>query len=173
MADIISTEYSNLPCFTDVIDLLNVLDANTTFTTDEPSSSFTDFLEHIETAVPSPAYEEDDMYESWGHKQFTGGQLTCTTVLKTWACVGSPSFAGRLIAAAITTCRVSRWACKTRTAPMPLFFNSNNYLNETCRLLWDCWKLAGGVSVSNSLAVQMLISPPASPQRQAKTSGLA
>lgn len=120
---------------------------NPTLPSAEPSPTFIDFLDRIERAVPSPEDGEDDTNESWGHRQFTAGRLTCMSVLKSWASVGSPTFAGRLIAAAVTTCRVSRWLCKTQKSTTPTFYISDSYLNETCRLLWACWTSAGGANV--------------------------
>lgn len=139
-------DHRNLNDFSDAIDLLNALKANPTFTSGEPSPSFVQFLDRIENTIPSIADDEDETNESWGHTQFTSGQLKCTSVLDTWASVGSPSFAARLIAAALTTCRVSRWLCQTNRPTMPSSYLSDSYLNETCRLLWACWKSAGGVS---------------------------
>lgn len=118
-ADIITTEHPSLENITDACDLLHALNANPTFTDDEPSSCFSEFLLRIETAAPSPNDDEDETNQSWGHTQFTAGKLTCTSVLDTWASVGSPRFAYKLIAAALTTCRVSRWLCKTQMALTP------------------------------------------------------
>lgn len=149
MAEIISSEYPDLP---DAVDLLHALNTNPTFMTGQPSPTFSAFLQRIETATPTPSDDEDDTRESWGHAQFTAGSMTCTSVLDTWASVGSPGFAYRLIAAALTTCRVARWICMTHpdAAPMPAFYLSDNYLNEVCRLLWAAWKSAGGVCLIQS-----------------------
>lgn len=146
-ADIISTEHPNLSQFTDAIDILNALNASPTFTSGEPSQLFVSFLDRIERAVPSPEDGEDDTNESWGHSQFTAGKLTLTSVIESWASVGSPAYARRLIAAAVTTCRVARWLCKSQMSTLPAFYVSDNYLNDTCSLLWTCWKSASGVSV--------------------------
>ncbi|KAF7967814.1 hypothetical protein HWV62_32973 [Athelia sp. TMB] len=144
---IILSEHPDLGNLTDAIDLLHALNANPSFTSEQPSSSFTEFLHRIETAIPAPTDDEDEIGQSWGHRQFTAGGLTCTSVLDTWANIGSPSFAYRLIAAALTMCRVSRWQCKTQLAITPTSYLSDSYLNETCRLLWLAWKAAGGPMV--------------------------
>lgn len=116
----------------------------------QPSPVFSAFLERIESATPvlTEDADEDNSPGMWGHTQFAGGNMTCTSVLDTWASIGSSSFACRLIAAALTTCRVSRWLFKRElvAASTPVFYLSDNYLSEVCKLLWAAWKSAGGVS---------------------------
>ncbi|KZP34072.1 hypothetical protein FIBSPDRAFT_943135 [Athelia psychrophila] len=143
--DITSSEH---PDVTDAVDLLHALNANQAFMVGEPSSIFSAFLERVESATPvlTEEADENDSPEMWGHTQFAGGSMTCTSVLDTWASIGSSSFTYRLIAAALTTCRVSRWLCKRQLVPAstPVFYLSDNYLGEVCRLLWAAWKSAGG-----------------------------
>lgn len=128
------------------MDSLNALGMNPTFTSGEHSPSFVNFLNHIERAVPSAEDDENNTNKSWGHSQFTAGQLTCSSVLDSLASVGSPMFAGRLIATAVTMCCVSRWLCKTKST-LPTFYISVKSLNKTSRLLWACWTSAGGTNV--------------------------
>lgn len=144
---IIESEHSGISSFVDATDLLHALNANPTFTTVTPSSRFVTFLQRIEAAVPAPTDGEDDTCQSWGHSLFTSGGLTCTSVLDTWESVGSPSFALRLLAAALTTCRISRWLCvEAKLNVSPGSYLSDSFLNEICTLLWAAWKSAGGVS---------------------------
>ncbi|KZP10964.1 hypothetical protein FIBSPDRAFT_962637 [Athelia psychrophila] len=119
---IISSEH---PDVTDAVDLLHTLNANQAFMVGEPSLIFSVFLERVESATPvlTEEADENDSPEMWGHTQFAGGSMTCTSVLDTWASIGSSSFVYRLIAAVLTT---------------------DNYLGEVCRLLWAAWKSAGG-----------------------------
>lgn len=128
------------------MDLLEALMANPTFTTSaEPSPDFLQFLQRIETADPEAFTEDEDNTGScWGHYQFTAGSLTCTRVISSWASVGSPFYACKLIAAALTTCHVARWLCRD-IHPQPSFL-SDDYLVKVTELLWECWRSAGGVS---------------------------
>lgn len=128
-------------------DLLNSIIANPTFTTSAPSPTFLEFLCRIETADPK-AFEgtdEDNLGASWGHYQFTAGKLTCTSVIDSWASVGSPLFACRLIAAAFNTSHVARWLCRDMH-PQPWLL-SDSYIAKVGELLWGCWIAAGGVSI--------------------------
>lgn len=149
VTDIITSEHPDLSSLADATELLHALNANPMFTTEQPSSNFSAFLHRIETTVPAPTDDEDEICQQWGHIQFTAGSLTCRSVLDTWASIGSPDFAYRLIAAALTTCRVARWQCKAQLSTIPTFYLSDSYLNETCELLWSAWKSAGGVSLNS------------------------
>lgn len=140
------------------INLVEALQANPDFTTGEPSSNFLEFLHRVETADPaafSPELDEDELGVSWGHSQFTSGSLTCTKVITTWSDVGSPLYACKLLAAALTTCYVARWlVCKEvdlETMVLPSFL-SDNYLTNTAELLWSCWQTAGGVRLIISIS---------------------
>lgn len=116
------------------------------FTTGAPSPEFLQLLERVENADPNAFKDdEDNLGSSWGHHQFTAGSLTLTSVILSWASVGSPSYACRLIAAAITTTHVARWLC--RNDPHISFFLSDNYMAKAGELLWECWRRAGGVSL--------------------------
>ncbi|KAF7964869.1 hypothetical protein HWV62_2087 [Athelia sp. TMB] len=134
-----------LECAT-LTNLLDALEANSMFATSDPSPEFLEFLERIETADPQAFNEtedEDNLGSNWGHYQYTAGKLTLTSVIKTWASVGSPSYAIRLLAASLTTCNVARWLCRTHSVP-PSCYLSDNYLAELAALLWSHWKAAGG-----------------------------
>jgi hypothetical protein len=98
------------------------------------------FLERIETADPnSPDLSDDDNNESWGHYQFTSGQMTCSSVLTSWSSVGGTKGACRLIAAAIKTCKVARHICFSR-AIEPTSYLSDVYLELVVGSLWSLWK---------------------------------
>lgn len=126
-------------------DLLKALAAKPTFNTAEPSADFQAFLDRIEKADPAAFQDDpDNTGPSWGHYQFCAGSLTCTTVIRSWSSIGSPFYACKLIAAALTTCHVARWLCRD-TNPQPLFL-SDNYLATTIEIIWACWKAAGGAS---------------------------
>lgn len=129
-----------------IADLLGALKENPTFTAGDPSIGFLQYLERIETADPQAFDEdEDNLGSNWGHYQFTAGALTCTRVIDSWTSIGSPLYAHRLLAAALTTCIVARWLCRD-IDPQPSFYLSDDYLVRFAELLWKCWRSADGVS---------------------------
>jgi hypothetical protein len=74
------------------------------------------------------------MGASWGHHQFTAGDLTCTRVLDSWDNVGGPMHVVRLIAAALKTCRAARLLCQD-LVPQPPFL-ADVYLQNVVERLW-------------------------------------
>lgn len=55
----------------------------------------------------------------------------------------------------------------------PTAYLSDSYLNETCRLLWICWKTAGGATFKGKeKEMAPLASPRLSRNSQADNSGL-
>jgi hypothetical protein len=115
------------------------------FKVGKSSDDFTTFLERIKNANPNdPNLSEDDLNASWGHYQFTGGHLTCSTVLTSWDVVGSCSNACDLIAAALKTCKVARQLCFERNIEVTSYL-SDIYLENVVSKLWNMWKSAGGV----------------------------
>jgi hypothetical protein len=115
------------------------------FKVGKSSDDFTTFLERIKNANPNdPNLSEDDSNASWGHYQFTGGHLTCSTVLTSWDVVGSCSNACDLIAAALKTCKVARQLCFERNIEVTSYL-SDIYLENVVSKLWNMWKSAGGV----------------------------
>lgn len=128
----------------DTSDLLAALQAFPDSLVNSPSDTFTEYLARIENDVPSlEAFGEDNMGEGWGHKQFSGGALTLTSVIDSWQSVGSPANACRILAAAIRICRVARFLCADRT-PQPCYV-ADSYLNNLIKSLWTCWRAADGV----------------------------
>lgn len=88
------------PPIPDVVALLDAMAALPDFKSSVPCNKVTAFLKHIEAADPnSSEIEEDDSNQSWGHWQSTAGNMTITTVLKNWACIGNVEMACKLLAA--------------------------------------------------------------------------
>lgn len=145
MVDLLTAIEPPLQCEV-MVDLLNSIVANPTFSVADPSHKFLEFLERIEQADPKTFKndDEDNLGACWGHSQYTSGPLKYHTVITSWADVGSPLYARRLLAAALTTSHVARWLCQ-EIHPQPLFL-SDNYLTMIVEHLWECWRLAGGVS---------------------------
>lgn len=144
----------NFPLVQNAADLLDAMASHPRFGGGNPSDNLLSFLTWIETADPnSTDFSEDDTNASWGHSQFTTGNLTWSTVLISWSDVGNCGVACQLIAAAIKTCKVARHLCFERQI-LPGSYLSNIYLEQIVEVLWRLWKDAGGVS--NSI---MFISP--------------
>ncbi|KAG2010409.1 hypothetical protein CC2G_013238 [Coprinopsis cinerea AmutBmut pab1-1] len=103
----------------------------------EPSASLLTLIQRIETADPNdPSLEEDDTNESWGHRQFTAGDLQLGTALGSWGDVGSVNTASRLIAATIRMCRVARYLCTQRQI-IANSFVCDAYLDRVVETLWN------------------------------------
>ena len=123
--------------------------ASPNFKSSEPSNKVTAFLKRIEAADPnSSEIGEDDSNQSWGHWQFTAGNMTITTVLKNWACIGNVEMACKLLAATIWTCKVARHICHERNITASGFL-SDAYLDNIVAKLWESWNAAGGVCFSS------------------------
>jgi hypothetical protein len=70
-----------------------------------PLAEFKIFLDQIKKADPNDtAIDKDNKDVGWGHLQFTGGLLTCSSVMKSWEDIGNTATACQLIAMAIRTC---------------------------------------------------------------------
>jgi hypothetical protein len=83
------------------------------FRSSSPSVELKVFLDRIEKADPNDTtIDEDNKGVGWGHLQFTGGSLTCSSVMKSWEDIGNTATAQQLIAAAIRTCKVARYMCE-------------------------------------------------------------
>jgi len=129
----------------EAINLLDAMESSPEFKVGKSSDDFTTFVERIKNANPNdPNLSEDDLDASWGHYQFTGGRLTCTTVLTSWDVIGGCSNACDLIAAALRTCKVARHLCFERNVEARSYL-SDVYLENVVSKLWDLWKSAGGV----------------------------
>jgi hypothetical protein len=113
-----------------------------------PSNSFKTFFERIENADPNDAtINEDNKGVGWGHYQFTGGSMTCSSVMKSWEDIGTTDAARKLIAAAIRTCKVARYVCE-QTKIIATSYISDMYLERVIETLWELWKVSGAVSSS-------------------------
>lgn len=116
------------------------------FKAGKPSDDFVAFLVRIKNLDPNkPGLSEDDLDASWGHYQFTRGCLTCSAVLTTWDTVGGCESACDLIVAALKTCKVAQHLCFEQKIEATSYL-SDVYLEHVVSILWDLWKLAGGVS---------------------------
>ena len=136
---------NDFPTISFASDLLQSLKAKPDFSNDTPSPNVITFLDRIESADPnSPDIQEDDTNANWGHQQFTASSLTCTTVLETWASVGTAAVALRLIASAIQTCKIARHICLKREIHADSYL-SDAYLENMIERLWNLWKDAGAV----------------------------
>lgn len=127
-------------------DVLSSMKMSPSFSTGEPSPSALELLNNIQSADPhSDLYSEDDHGASWGHAQYTSGSLTLTTVLLSWASLGSVDTALRFIAAGAQTVKMAKHICFVDnlpdSSPLALY-----YLQNTLELIWSHWKAAGGVS---------------------------
>lgn len=133
------------PSIPEAFPLLDAMAASPDFKSSEPSNEVAAFLKRIETADPnSSEIDEDNSNQSWGHWQFTAGNMTITTVMKDWAGVGSVHMACKLLAATIRTCKAARHICHERNITASSFL-SDVYLNSMVVRLWESWKAAGGV----------------------------
>jgi hypothetical protein len=124
-----SKDFSSIPHALDLVNSLNGTSSTL------PSDDVAAFLERIESADPdSPDFSEDDQNQSWGHWQFTSGNMTCSTVLTSWDHIGITT-ARRLIAAAVKTCKVARHICFERGINSSSYL-SDAYLENVVELLW-------------------------------------
>jgi len=65
-------------------------------------------LNEFENADPEVAnIDKDHTNASWGHQQYVGGDMTCSTVLESWEHIGNVQMAYRLLAAVLKTCQVA------------------------------------------------------------------
>ena len=111
-----------------------------------PTPSLTnDFLSRLEKSSPTnPSFSEDDTGSSWGHYQFTSGNMTIKSVIRSWDCVGITTIACKLIAAAIKICKVARHICFEQNNHTTSFL-ADIYLSNLIDELCDVWVGAGGV----------------------------
>jgi hypothetical protein len=80
------------------INLLKVMEANSSFRTGATLILTTNFLSRIENASPTASdLSEDDTGASWGHHQFTSRTMTIKSVLTFWKSVRSTAIACKLI----------------------------------------------------------------------------
>ncbi|KAF8234117.1 hypothetical protein L208DRAFT_1077691, partial [Tricholoma matsutake] len=86
---------------------------------------------------------EDDSGPSWGHSQFTSGNMTLTSVLQSWESIGSTKTACHLIAASIKICKVARHICFEQKITTGSYL-SDAYLQNLIEVLWTLWKKVEG-----------------------------
>ncbi|KAF7426504.1 hypothetical protein PC9H_008873 [Pleurotus ostreatus] len=108
------------------------------------SSNTIALLKRVQTADPACIENEDDLLASWGHWQWSGGDLTISGAITSWQDVGSTETARELIAAALTTCKAARYLCLS-VSPRPQSYLSDSYLDRIISTLYDVWKRSGGV----------------------------
>lgn len=114
-----------------------------------PSNDTAALLARVQGADPSCIDDEDNLFEGWGHWQWTAGSLTITTAIGSWQDVGNTNIARQLIAAALVTCKAARLLCMERPKK-PCSYISDSYVERLIETLSDAWKRSGGVSVPTS-----------------------
>ncbi|KAL4261227.1 hypothetical protein AB1N83_011048 [Pleurotus pulmonarius] len=141
-----------------------------------PSSEAKALLARVKTADPDCIDNEDDLYESWGHWQWTSGSLTIGTVITSWSAVGNTDMARQLIAAALATSKAARLLCLDHT-PKPTSYLNDMYIDRLLSTLSDVWKRSGGPSFKGKArAIERPAVPatlPAAPPAEEESLGLA
>lgn len=98
------------------------------------------FLDRIEDADPNisafDANDDNNNNAGWGHYQFTAGGHTIRHTLLTWAAMGSVTFASKLLAAALRTCKVAWHLCEIQGRPASSYI-SDVYLANLVEHLWE------------------------------------
>lgn len=121
------------------------MEAQSNFRAGPTPSSTNDFLSRLEMSSPTdPGLSEDDKGSSWGHYQFTSGNMSIKSVIRSWDCVGSTSMACKLIAAAIKICKVARHICFDQGINTSSFL-ADAYLSNLIDELCHVWVAVGGV----------------------------
>ena len=121
--------------------LFNAMEAQPNLEVGPASDNVIKFLSRLDNADPnSTEYSEEDLGACWGHRQFTSGNLTCSSVLTSWREVGSVEMACKLIAAAIKTCKVARHISIHRGMDTELYYLSDAYLENMIERLWCIWE---------------------------------
>jgi hypothetical protein len=112
---------------------------NPEFSRGEPSPDMTAFLKRIESADPNDdSIDDDEKGVSWGHYQFTAGNMQCSTVITSWKAVGNTKIACRLIAAAVKTSMVAKYICKKQRLPTTALL-SYIYVEKVIEVLCSVW----------------------------------
>jgi len=122
------------------------MEAQSSFRSGPTPSLTTNFLSRLEKSTPiDPSISEDETGPSWGHYQFTSGNMTIKSVIRSWDCVGTTTFACTLIAATVKICKVARHICFDQNINTTSFL-ADAYLSNLIDELCDVWVKAGGVS---------------------------
>ena len=118
----------------------------------DPPSTTVRFIERIENANPNVSgINEDNTNANWGHWQFTAGNLTLRSVLKTWSDIGDVTTGYRLLAASLKTCLVARHLCFTNKISVQSSYLSDCYFRELVDILWNILGSVGTEVVSHTL----------------------
>ena len=109
-----------------------------------PTPSLTaSFFSRLEKSTPTdPSISEDEMGPSWGHYQFTSGNMTVKSVIRSWDCVGTTTIARKLIATAVKICKVARHICFEKNIRTTSYL-ADAYLSNLIDELSDAWVEAG------------------------------
>jgi hypothetical protein len=97
--------------------------------------------------VHSLDINEDNACHSWGHYQFTVGDLNLSSCLTTWQDIGSIDTAFKLVAVALKTCQEACMMCTRAKVPKTNRFLSDTYLKKMLEHLENCWVDTGGVCI--------------------------
>ena len=122
------------------------MNAQLLFNQGKPSNQVKTILEHLESAdLGSPDIEEDDVYQSWGHYQFTAGGISLSSSLTSWQSIGNVPTVFKLVEATLKTCHKAQLMCAdTRMTEKGGYIN-DIYLEQILEYLEKCWVSAGRV----------------------------
>ena len=135
----LATLAEDFPRLESALRLLTEMQDNPEFSFEEPSSYMTAFLKRIESADPNDDFiDDDEKGVSWGHYQFTAGDMQCSTVITSWKAVGNTKIACRLIAAAVRTSMVAKYICKKQQLPTTSLL-SYHYVEKVIEALCTVW----------------------------------
>ena len=135
----LATFAEDFPRLESALRLLTEMQDNPEFLFEEPSPNMTAFLKRIESADPNDdSIDDDEKGISWGHYQFTAGNMQCSTVITSWKAVGNTKVACRLIAAAVRTSMVAKYICKKQRLPTNSLL-SYNYVEKVIEALCTVW----------------------------------
>ncbi|KAG2004906.1 hypothetical protein CC2G_003412 [Coprinopsis cinerea AmutBmut pab1-1] len=108
-------DFPSASCGSDLLDCLGDLASNPAFVRQEPSAQVSKLLNRIEKASPNDiGIPAEDHNDSWGHYQFTAGEMNLDNTLTDWSDIGDVDIAARFLAAALATCHVARISCEYR-----------------------------------------------------------
>ena len=119
------------------------MEAQADFRSGPTPSLTTSFLSRLEKSTPTdPSISEDETGQSWGHYQFTSGNMNVKSVIRSWDCVGTTAIARKLIAAAVKICKVARHICFEKSIKTTSYL-ADAYLSNLIDELSDVWVEAG------------------------------
>ena len=149
ISDIITNEYDHVQ-HAATINLLKSMEGHPSFGGGVTSPDVELLINQIESADPNTETNEDNLGVQWGHEQFKNWRAPLTS----WAAIGYPGMARRLIAAMVKTAKVSRQLCQLKGEMPPNTCLADCYLQEAGELLWDLWVKANGVSLSHYIRLR-------------------